>query len=311
MAHFATENLGSALRDQAIAPDLQQRIRQLARFRGVNPDLADHVANQAVGANAVKDLLSVIRGRGIEQGKAQTLQDMGILQQSDPTDPTSPLHLTEDAQRLLPPGVQRFVQLKPDRARYTPSPDPAHGSALYQNAVAGMERFSNTAERMLLPPPSVQEASAAPTAIEAGAQPPGTQVDSKPQGWDSAVPPVEKPGSPVLQGDSHGIINKPESIISNALDEDSVHFHHPYPMYLGGHEKQILEPLPKSLHDAYHRGLDAFLPRRKSKAFYDNLSPVARGLMLRKLGEYTKSFDAKNGTNLFDAMAREAFPNAL
>jgi hypothetical protein len=30
MAHFATENLGSALRDQDIPPDLQQRIRQLA-----------------------------------------------------------------------------------------------------------------------------------------------------------------------------------------------------------------------------------------------------------------------------------------
>jgi len=33
------------------------------------------------------------------------------------------------------------VQIRPDFARYTPSPDPAHGSALYQNAVAGMEHF--------------------------------------------------------------------------------------------------------------------------------------------------------------------------
>jgi hypothetical protein len=156
MAHFATENLGSALRDQAIAPDLQQRIRRLAISRGVNPDLADHVANQAVGATAVSDLMGVLQGRDIDQGRAETLQDMGFLQQSDPSDPASPLHLTEDAQRLLTPGGQRFVQLKPDLARYTPSPDPAHGSVLYQNAIAGTERFSNTAERMhpaLVPEP--------------------------------------------------------------------------------------------------------------------------------------------------------------
>jgi hypothetical protein len=70
MAYFATENLGSALRDREIAPDLQQRIRQLAISRGVNPDLADHIANQALGANAVSDLMTVLRGGSIYQSKA-------------------------------------------------------------------------------------------------------------------------------------------------------------------------------------------------------------------------------------------------
>jgi hypothetical protein len=190
IAHFATENLGSALRDQAIAPDLQQRIRRLAISHGLNPDLADHVANQAVGATAVSDLMGVLQGRNIDQGRAEILQDMGFLQQSDPNDPSSPLHLTEDAQRLLTPGGQRFVQLKPDLARYTPSPDPAHGSVLYQNAIAGMERFSNTAERMLPEPLGKPETVAAPSDIAdtvqayAGNSPPASltskSVDSVP-----------------------------------------------------------------------------------------------------------------------------------
>jgi len=149
IAHFATENLGSALRDQDISPGLQQRIRQLAISRSFNPDVADHIANQAVGANAVRTLTGVLRGRGIDEARANTLQAMGFLQQRDPDDPSSPLHLTEDAQRLLPPGGQRRVQITPERVRYTPSADPAHGSALYQNAVAGMQRFSDTAERTL------------------------------------------------------------------------------------------------------------------------------------------------------------------
>jgi hypothetical protein len=43
--------------------------------------------------------------------------------------------------------------------------------------------------------------------------------------------------------------------------EDAVRFHHPYPKYLGGEVQQILEPLPKSVHDAFHSGLDKILPR--------------------------------------------------
>ena len=163
MAHFATENLGSALRDQDIPADRQRTIRNFATAHSVNADLADHIANQAVGSNAMKHLTNVLRGEKIGEGRANTLTDMGLLRQSDPGNPTSPLHVTEDAQRLLPPGVQRFVQLKPELARYTASPDPAPGSALYQNAVAGMERFSKTAERMTPAPLPSSEAKAAPS----------------------------------------------------------------------------------------------------------------------------------------------------
>jgi hypothetical protein len=166
MVHFATENLGAALRDQDIPPDRQRAIRALATAHGVHPDLADHIANQAVGAQAVKDLTAVIRGGKIGQSRAETLKAMGFLQASDPSDPTAPLHVTEDAQRLLPPGVQKFVQSQPDIARYNHSPDPAHGSVLYQNAVAGMERFSKTAERMLPRQHSEEDARAAQRAAE-------------------------------------------------------------------------------------------------------------------------------------------------
>jgi hypothetical protein len=350
MAHFATENLGSALRDHAIASDLQRRIRQLARSRGVNPDLADHVANQAVGANAVSDFMAVLRGRDIDQGRAETLQDMGFLHQSDPSDPISPLHLTEDAQRLLTPGGQRFVQLKPDMARYNPSPDPAHGSVLYQNAIAGMDRFSNTARRMLPARVSVSQANSEPGSAGAPTQPdlsrpqtpyaaagtpkifPGAgdqsvahtgssgQVDRLATDIET-IADTEALADGLKQTAHHGVIHKPlsmkraanrfvaGSIFPNGLRDDPVHLHHSFPMYLGGHFQQILEPLPKSLHDAYHRGLDEFLPRKSTTAFYNNMTPDARRQMLRELGAYTKVFDAKNGTNLFDAMVREGFPD--
>jgi hypothetical protein len=89
---------------------------------------------------------------------------------------------------------------------------------------------------------------------------------------------------------------------------DAIRFHHPFPKYLGGDVQQILEALPKSLHDAFHAGLDEYLPRRAGTDFYDNLSPAARSQMLQKLGAYVKQFDAANGTQLYDAMVREGFP---
>ena len=336
MTHFATENLGSALRDQDIPVDRQQTIRNFAIAHGVNPDLADHIANQAVGSNAVKHLTNVLRGEKIGEGRANTLAAMGLLRQSDPGNPTSPLHVTEDAQRLFPPGVQRFVQLKPEIARYTPSPDPSPGSALYQNAVAGMERFSKTAERMTPAPLPASEAKIVPShgdtstllsAPPASALQPASesreaiaaeaarlsQQRASANGPDSDAP--NRQDSPDLARESSRGMRRAKNrfvaggIFPNGIKDDPIHFHHPYPMYLGGHFQQILEPLPKSLHQAYHRGLDTILPRKKGRAFYEAMTPDARNLMLRKLLTYTKTFDEENGTNLVDAMAREGFSN--
>jgi hypothetical protein len=245
MAHFATENLGSALRDQDIAPDLQQRIRRLAISRGVNPDLADHIANQAVGANTVTDLMAVLRGRNIDQTRAETLQDMGFLQQSDPNDPASPLHLTEDAQRLLPPGAQRFVQLKPDVARYTPSPDPAHGSALYQNAVAGMEHFSNTAEKMLPAPPPAQQAAEAPGR---GGIPRLKHNPAEPPAPSPPEPDFNKGGDPetLLNNEAVDAINTPSR--QNAASKSD-----PETLQAGATNEDAEEQLTKNAKDGARR----------------------------------------------------------
>ena len=91
--------------------------------------------------------------------------------------------------------------------------------------------------------------------------------------------------------------------------EDAVRFHHPWPMYLGGKTQQILEALPKAIHDAYHSGLDKILARQKGAAYYAALSPAARAEALQDLAAYTKAFDAKYGTKLYDAMVREGFPH--
>ena len=131
---------------------------------------------------------------------------------------------------------------------------------------------------------------------------------------DMAGPLGEKPGLPFLAGEAPAGMKRAQNrfvaaaIFPNGIADEPIHLHHPYPMYLGGNEQQILEPLPKSLHDAYHKGLDQIYPRKATKTFYDNMTSDRRRQMLRDLGTYTKDFDAKNGTNLFDAMVREGFP---
>jgi len=65
--------------------------------------------------------------------------------------------------------------------------------------------------------------------------------------------------------------------------------------------------MPKSLHDAYHSGLDKVLPRQKTTAYYENLSPQGRSEAAKKLADYTKAFDAKHGTYLYEGMLREGF----
>jgi RHS repeat-associated protein len=88
---------------------------------------------------------------------------------------------------------------------------------------------------------------------------------------------------------------------------EAVQFHHAWPKYLGGRVQQILEPLPKSLHKAFHQGLDDLFPRWKGTKHYESLSPSAQRQMLQDLGDYTKAFDKKHGTQLYDAMIREGF----
>jgi hypothetical protein len=80
--------------------------------------------------------------------------------------------------------------------------------------------------------------------------------------------------------------------------DDIVQFHHAWPKYLGGAAQQILEPLPKAVHDAFHSGLDKILPRQAGTKYYEKLSPEARRQLLKDLSDYTRAFDAKYGTQL-------------
>jgi hypothetical protein len=89
---------------------------------------------------------------------------------------------------------------------------------------------------------------------------------------------------------------------------DAVRRHHPWPMYLGGAAKQDLVPLTKALHDAFHGGLDKILPRQWGTLYYEKLGPEAKQEVLRDLAAYTKAFDAKYGTKLYDALLSNGFP---
>lgn len=94
---------------------------------------------------------------------------------------------------------------------------------------------------------------------------------------------------------------------SAAPTTGATHGHHAWPKYLGGPSKQDLATLPKSVHEAYHRGLDALLPRTRGTPHYESLSPAARAQALRDLSAYTRAFDAKNGTTLYQSMLRNGF----
>ena len=86
------------------------------------------------------------------------------------------------------------------------------------------------------------------------------------------------------------------------------HRHHAWPKYLGGPKRQDLQRLPKHLHEAYHSGLDKILPRQRGAAYYESLGPAARRQMERDLADYTKAFDAKHGTQIYQSRISNGFP---
>jgi hypothetical protein len=113
----------------------------------------------------------------------------------------------------------------------------------------------------------------------------------------------------VLPGDEaiRGAVQAGKLAKLTKLADDAVRFHHPLPQYLGGQYQQILEPLPKGLHDSFHSGLDKVLPRKWGTEYYERLKPAARQQAMQDLADYTRAFDSVHGTQLYDAMVREGF----
>lgn len=71
--------------------------------------------------------------------------------------------------------------------------------------------------------------------------------------------------------------------------------------------KQDLAPLSKTVHDAYHSGLDKVFPRQRGTVYYQNLSPEGKVQALKDLHDYTNAFDSKYGTKLLDATKANGF----
>lgn len=95
-----------------------------------------------------------------------------------------------------------------------------------------------------------------------------------------------------------------EAELAEGADIAIAALHHPWPKYLGGAAKQGLVKLTDRLHNLYHAGLDKILPRQWGSAYYQGLSRAAKQRVLKDLATYTKAFDAKYGTKLYDAMVR-------
>ena len=78
--------------------------------------------------------------------------------------------------------------------------------------------------------------------------------------------------------------------------------HHPWPKYLGGPEKQPLYPLPRWLHNSYHKGLDRIFGRHLRTDFYAPLANDIKQQIYIDLANYTREFDAVYGTQLYEAL---------
>jgi len=117
------------------------------------------IVNQALGARATGELRQALTGGKLDPGKAATLKAMGFLADGPPTPEASARrgqdgqpNVTDDAQHLFPPGVQRAVALKPGALRFAPTPEDGAvppGKILYQNAVNGAQRVADAARRMI------------------------------------------------------------------------------------------------------------------------------------------------------------------
>jgi RHS repeat-associated protein len=84
--------------------------------------------------------------------------------------------------------------------------------------------------------------------------------------------------------------------------------HHPWPKYLGGAVDQELLPLGRELHQQYHAGLDKIADRFRGKVYFDTLSPADKTALFRRVAAYTKDFDAKHGTHVYQVMLKNGFP---
>jgi hypothetical protein len=83
--------------------------------------------------------------------------------------------------------------------------------------------------------------------------------------------------------------------------------HHAWPKYLGGPVKQILAKMTPRMHKLFHKQLDKFLPRWKSKKYYDSLSARERAEIVDKLVDITIKFDKANGTRIMMSFIETAF----
>ena len=111
-----------------------------------------------------------------------------------------------------------------------------------------------------------------------------------------------------------GAILLATTVPAGSADEDAAmeqfHRHHPWPKYLGGPVEQILERLPKWLHDEYHRRIDRTFSRFDGKEAFENLPPSEKKMIFQKMLQLTKDFDTAFGTKLYDGMLRNNFPGA-
>jgi len=83
-----------------------------------------------------------------------------------------------------------------------------------------------------------------------------------------------------------------------------VNDHHAWPKYLGGPEQGPLISLDERLHQLYHAGLDALLPRGKTVAYYASLSEAQKVENIMTLLRYTRDFDLDYHTHILDTLTK-------
>jgi len=142
---FATAEIGNALRDQYLSEEAQRQIRKTAAASGVDPALADRIADQTTGAKVVQDLGSILNGGAIEPGKTRILKQMGLLKPARMSDGTRRLTITGDVLPLLPKTTQDAVTKNPKVLRVVHTKGP-RADGLNRIVDGGRQRFAETAK---------------------------------------------------------------------------------------------------------------------------------------------------------------------
>lgn len=105
--------VGRSVRGDYLHPDTEAAANEVAAKAGVAEPVAQHLIDQHVGLLAGRDLEGVLRGQGIPENRAATLEAHGLLERVASPEGGEAYHVTPDGLRLVSRGAREAAQRAP------------------------------------------------------------------------------------------------------------------------------------------------------------------------------------------------------